>query len=235
MDGARERLILALDFPSAARTFAFLERFPEGNKPLWVKVGLELFLAEGPALVRGLREAGYRVFLDLKLHDIPHTVAGAVRAVLPLEPALLTVHASGGSAMLRAAAEAAEGAPTRLLAVTVLTSMGAAALAETGVGAAPQDQVQALAALALQAGIPGLVCSPREAGVLRKSYPQAHLITPGIRPEGSPPDDQQRTATPGEALRAGARQIVVGRPITAAADPARAYLDLLAEIEKPGA
>ncbi len=231
---ARDQLIIALDFPSASSCFRFLDGFAPENKPRWVKLGLELFLAEGPALVRRLREAGFEVFLDLKLHDIPNTVAGAIRAVLPLRPALLTVHASGGSAMLHAAAEAAAGSRTRLLAVTVLTSVDARGLAETGVARAPSAQVEALAELAAQAGISDYVCSPREARALRARFPAAHLVTPGIRPVGTAKSDQERTATPSEALQAGASRIVIGRPITTAADPEQAYLHILAEMEKPG-
>lgn len=231
---ARERVILALDFPSAASTFHFLEslqtELPAAFHPLWVKLGLELFLAEGPAMVGRLRERGYHVFLDLKLHDIPNTVAGAVRSILPLAPALLTVHAAGGPAMLAAAASAAAGSPTRLLAVTVLTSMDAAQLSATGVPLTPEAQVHALAALAHRNGIDGLVCSPRETAALRASLPGSHLVTPGIRPGGADSGDQQRIATPADAIRAGASQIVVGRPVTAASEPAVAWQSLLLEV-----
>ena len=238
MQDALDKLILALDFPSAAPCFPFLEQlWRTGQPPRWVKVGLQLFLSEGPPLVVRLREAGYQVFLDLKLHDIPNTVAGAVRAVLPLQPALLTVHASGGSAMLRAAQEAAAGSDTRLLAVTVLTSMNAAALAETGVPDAPETQVEHLARLTRTAGLAGVVCSPLEAVRLRELG--LYLVTPGIRPAGASEGDQQRTATPTQALQAGVSQLVIGRPVTAAADPARAWLDVVHEVnvfptEKPG-
>ena len=203
---------------------------PAELSPIWVKVGLELYLAEGPSLIRTLRSSGLKVFLDLKLYDIPHTVSAAIRAVLPLEPDLLTVHASGGPAMLAAATAAAEGSPTRLLAVTVLTSMDAAQMQQTGIAGAPEAQVERLAALASGCGIDGLVCSPREAASLRARLPHALLVTPGVRPAGAAQDDQQRTSTPAAALLAGANQIVVGRPITAAADPGAAYRALLAEI-----
>ena len=203
---------------------------PAELSPIWVKVGLELYLAEGPSLIRTLRSSGLKVFLDLKLYDIPHTVSAAIRAVLPLKPDLLTVHASGGPAMLAAATAAAEGSPTRLLAVTVLTSMDAAQMQQTGIAGAPEAQVERLAALASGCGIDGLVCSPREAASLRARLPHALLVTPGVRPAGAAQDDQQRTSTPAAALLAGANQIVVGRPITAAADPGAAYRALLAEI-----
>ena len=235
---ARERLILALDFASAAESLALLDRIrdslPPNSQPAWVKVGLELFLAEGPRFVDRLSSDGYSVFLDLKLHDIPNTVGGAVRGVRSLRPALLTVHAAGGPAMLAAAAEAAAGSPTKLLAVTVLTSMDAAQQQATGIAGAPEDRVMRLAALAAANGIDGLVCSPREAAALRSALPGAHLVTPGIRPAGSHADDQHRTSTPAEAIRAGADQLVIGRPVTRAADPAAAFAALLAELAHAG-
>ncbi len=197
---------------------------------MWVKVGLELFLAEGASLPRRLQEQGYSVFLDLKLHDIPNTVAGAIRAVLPLEPALLTVHASGGPAMLRAAADAVHGTGTKLLAVTVLTSMDQEQLAATGVADTALEQVKRLAGLSAECGVTGLVCSPLEAGALRAMLPEAHLVTPGIRPSGVEVGNQQRIAMPVEALRAGANQLVVGRPITAAENPGLVYRRILHEI-----
>lgn len=232
----RERLILALDFPSAARSLAFLEDLRErcAEPPLWVKVGLELFLAEGSRLVETLRELGYSVFLDLKLHDIPNTVGSAIRALAALDVDLLTVHAAGGPAMLRAATEAAASLarPPRLLAVTVLTSMDERELSAIGVGSAPREQVLRLAGQAWQAGIRGLVASPLEASMLREELgPSLHLVTPGIRPAGeNGQDDQQRVATAADALRSGASQLVVGRPVTRAVDPAAAYDRLLAEI-----
>ncbi len=223
-----------MDFPSTARCFAFLDELGQGipseARLQWVKVGLELYLAEGPALVRALRARGYQVFLDLKLHDIPNTVAGAVRSVLPLEPALLTVHASGGPAMLSAAAGAVAGTGTRLLAVTVLTSMDARELSSVGVAADPAHQVARLGQMAASCGIDGLVCSPREAAELRALLPGAHLVTPGIRSTGAHADDQQRVSTAAQALRDGASQLVVGRPIIAAENPAEAYLGVLREI-----
>jgi orotidine-5'-phosphate decarboxylase len=241
LEQAREKLILALDFPSASLCIEFLDRLHgdvgDELRLRWVKVGLQLFLAEGPAFVARLQGDGYQVFLDLKLHDIPNTVAGAVRAVLPLAPALLTVHASGGPAMLAAAAEAAAGASTQLLAVTVLTSVDAEQLRAVGVDGSPAAQVERLAQLTEASGIDGLVCSPQEAARLRTLLPKAHLVTPGIRTGGvenrpgqAHSDDQQRTGSAGGALRAGASQLVIGRPIAAAADPARAYLTFLAEI-----
>ena len=234
LDEARERLIVALDFPTYAACFIFLDALetslPPSSRPRWVKVGLQLFLAEGKPLVAALTARGYRVFLDFKLHDIPNTVAGALGAILSLAPALVTLHASGGAAMLAAAAAAVEGSATRLLAVTVLTSMDAAQLATTGVAHVPEVQVQQLARLAYENGIPGVVCSAQEIAALRTVFPALELVVPGIRPAGSPSGDQQRIATPSTAIRAGAGRLVVGRPITAAPQPAAAFQSILDEI-----
>jgi orotidine-5'-phosphate decarboxylase len=198
-----------------------------------LKLGLEFFLAHGAAGVRHIIDDG-RVFLDLKLHDIPNTIAGAVRAVLPLRAAMLTLHAGGGGAMIRAARQAAEAAGDarpKLLAVTVLTSLDAAALAETGVAGGPVQQALRLGRLAIAAGADGLVCSGRELSVLRDALgPLPLLVCPGIRPEGAAADDQARTMTPREGMQAGADYIVMGRPITGAADPAAAAAAVLASL-----
>lgn len=186
-----------------------------------LKIGLEFFLANGAAGLSSL--AGAPIFLDLKLHDIPNTVAGAVRAVLPLRPSMLTVHAMGGSAMIRAAQQAAASVgPDRpmILAVTVLTSLGEEDLTATGIGVTPAEQVLRLGRLAVDAGADGLVCSPQEVAMLRQALGQAvKLVVPGIRPAGSDPGDQVRTMTPKDAVAAGADWIVVGRPITGADNP----------------
>ena len=199
----------------------------------WVKVGLELYLAAGPRIVETLRAKNLKVFLDLKLHDIPHTVAAAVRSVAGLGASLLTVHASGGPLMLAAAQEAAQsiaGAPA-LLAVTVLTSMESAQLAAIGVHTSPAEQVLRLAAMAHSTGINGLVCSPLECRALRREIAQGlRLVVPGIRPAGAALDDQVRVQTPSAALAAGASMLVVGRPITSAPDPARAAEAILEEM-----
>jgi orotidine-5'-phosphate decarboxylase len=199
------RIIPALDSGDAARAQSLAASLAPHCGLL--KVGLELFTSAGPTIVSAL--AGHRpIFLDLKLHDIPNTVAGAVRSLLPLKPAMMTLHAAGGAAMM---------------AVTVLTSIDAATLTSTGVAASPADQVLRLARLALTAGADGLVCSPQEAGVLRAALgPSPFLVVPGVRPAGSAAGDQARTATPAEAVAAGADWIVVGRPITGASDPAAA-------------
>lgn len=190
-----------------------------------LKIGKAFFTAHGPEGVRRVIPDRTPLFLDLKFHDIPNTVAGAVRAALPLGPRMLNVHAAGGTAMMTAAREAAGDAATRpwVLGVTVLTSLDAADLAAIGVDAAPGDQVLRLAALAQRAGLDGVVCSPREIAALRAECgPDFKLVVPGIRPEGSAAGDQKRTMTPAEALSRGADVLVIGRPISAAADPAAA-------------
>jgi orotidine-5'-phosphate decarboxylase len=233
----RERLAVALDvadLDAARRLVGALEGVPG-----WLKVGSELFTAAGPAALVAAREAG-RVFLDLKYHDIPNTVAGAVRAATRHGASLLTVHASGGPAMLRAAREAAEeeaaarGTPRpRLVAVTVLTSLGAGELGRVGVAGDVESQVGRLVDLALEAGLDGVVASPQEAARVRRRAGDALLlVTPGVRPARWAADDQTRTAAAGVAIRSGADLIVVGRPVTRAPDPAHAARELLAEIEE---
>lgn len=224
------RLIVALDFPEAAPALDLADRLDGHCR--WFKVGLELYLAEGNAILHELRRRGFSVFLDLKLHDIPNTVARAVRSVAETGAELLTVHASGGPAMLAAAAEAADAVAhgPRLLAVTVLTSMDRAQLAATGVASSPEEQVLRLAEMAASAGISGFVASAEEVAALRRKLPSAILVIPGIRPAGAATGDQKRTATPAAALAAGADYLVVGRPITQAPDPAAAALAILEEM-----
>src|SRR5579859_7359172 len=180
-----EQLIVALDFPEVAPALALAKQL--GSSVQWFKVGLELYLAAGERVVNELKQRDHSVFLDLKLHDIPNTVASAIRSLGRLEPDLLTIHASGGSAMLRAAADAARSLPSppRLLAVTVLTSLDASGLEEIGVPASPAGQVLRLAQLAVECGIQGMVCSPEEVAALRAAHPEAMLVTPGIRPAGA--------------------------------------------------
>jgi len=227
---ARERLIVALDFPAPSEALDLVHRL-EGTCQ-WFKVGLELYLTAGRSIVETLRNHGYSVFLDLKLHDIPNTVAAAVRSVAPLGAQLLTVHASGGPAMLAAAAEAAARVanPPKLLAVTVLTSMDQSQLTATGVPRLPAEQVQYLAKMAFASGIHGIVCSPEEAAGVRAALPDSILVTPGIRSAGSAIADQKRIATPAAALAAGANYLVVGRPITRADRPAEAAQAILDEM-----
>jgi orotidine-5'-phosphate decarboxylase len=228
---ARRRLIVALDVPTAAAATALADRL-EGQCD-WFKVGLELFTAAGPAVLEPLLRRGRRVFLDLKFHDIPNTVAAAVRSSAALGVHMLTVHAAGGPAMLGAARAALEGVahPPELLAVTVLTSMDAAQLSAIGIRAAPAEQVDRLARIALAAGFRGFVASPQETAQLRAlAGPEAILVVPGIRPAGADSGDQKRIATPAQALRQGAGYLVVGRPITQAPDPARAAEAILNEM-----
>jgi orotidine-5'-phosphate decarboxylase len=229
---SNERLIVAHDFPDASAALACADKL--AGSVSWFKVGLELYLAAGDSVVSELKRRGHRVFLDLKLHDIPNTAASAVRSLARLEPDLLTVHAGGGKAMLTAAVEAARALPRppRLLAVTVLTSMDAAALAETGVSGSPVEQVLRLARLAAECGLDGMVCSPAEAAALHSALPKALLVTPGIRPAGADAGDQKRIATPQFALAAGASMLVIGRPITAAADPKAAAEAILSDMAK---
>jgi orotidine-5'-phosphate decarboxylase len=197
-----------------------------------VKIGLELYLRYGPDVVATVRGAsGVDVFLDLKLHDIPATVAGAARAVARLRPELLTVHASAGYSVIRAAVEAAPG--TRVAAVTVLTSLGDDDLAAIGIPGPVSDVVRRLSALAVAAGARGLVCSPHEVAAVRAEVgPDVMLITPGVRPAGSAAHDQARVATPEEAIRAGADLLVIGRPITGAPDPGAAAAALAASLRR---
>ena len=224
------RLIVALDYPSAPPALALADRLQGLCR--WFKVGLELFVAEGPSIVRELRQRDFSVFLDLKLHDIPNTVAGAVRSVAAIGAEFLTVHAAGGPAMLEAAAEAASSVPNapQLLAVTVLTSMDQLELAAIGIDHSPENQVLRLANTASAAGINGFVASAEEAASLRHRFPAAALVIPGIRPAGSAIADQKRIASPAAALAAGASFLVIGRPITQAPDPAAATRAILEEM-----
>jgi orotidine-5'-phosphate decarboxylase len=228
---ARNRLIVALDAPDAASAHALAHKLEDTCK--WFKVGLELFVAAGPPVLEPLLKRGHCIFLDLKFHDIPNTVAAAVRSAASLGVHMTTIHASGGPAMLAAARKAITGLsnPPELLAVTVLTSMDAAQLEATGVSDAPASQVVRLAQLGMDAGLRGFVCSPQEVAALRSlTGPRGLLVVPGIRPSGSAVGDQKRIAAPGDALRAGASFLVVGRPITQAADPAHAASAILDEM-----
>jgi len=228
----RDRLIVALDVPSAAQARQLVQSI--GESATTYKIGKQLFTAEGPQLVRELVASGRKVFLDLKFHDIPNTVAGAVRSAAELKVSMLTVHASGGSKMLKEAAEAAaqSSAKPLLLAVTVLTSMADADLQEIGVSGTTLTQVLRLGALARQAGCGGLVASAMEAGELRKELGEGFaIVTPGVRPAGSAAGDQARVVTPRDAIAAGASHLVVGRPIIEAPDPAKAAAAIVSEIE----
>jgi orotidine-5'-phosphate decarboxylase len=224
-----DRLIVALDFPDTRAALALVDRLRGSTR--WLKVGLELYIAEGNSLVAELKRRGYSIFLDLKLHDIPNTVASAVRAAARLGVDMLTVHAAGGPEMITAAVGAAESRLT-LLAVTVLTSMDADQLEATGVDGTPAAQVERLANLALARGVGGLVCSPNEILSLRKRFGNDPLLViPGIRPEGTDIGDQRRVATPAAAIASGASYLVVGRPITRAEDPEAAAKAILKEMQ----
>jgi orotidine-5'-phosphate decarboxylase len=228
----KDRLIVALDFGDAAQALKLVDTLD--NTCQWFKVGMELYYATGNPLIQTLRDRGFNIFLDLKLHDIPNTVAGAVRSATQAGASLLTLHASGGAAMMTAAAEAAA-APNapRLLAVTVLTSMDATQLAGTGITDAPAQQVLRLAKLAEASGIDGMVCSPEEVSELRTNLsPETLLVIPGIRPTGSAAQDQKRIATPSAAIAQGASMLVVGRPITQSPNPKAAAESILEEIAK---
>lgn len=200
---------------------------------LWFKVGSQLYTREGPAAVRDLHEGDQRVMLDLKFYDIPNTVAHAVRAAADLGVGMLTLHASGGRTMIEAARTAVEGTDTKLLAVTVLTSLTETMLREEiGMPESPADAVRRLAAQAVESGAHGIVCSPKEIAIVREAVgPDALIVTPGIRPAWASMDDQQRVMTPGEAARAGANFIVVGRPILRHENPADAVRLIREEIE----
>jgi orotidine-5'-phosphate decarboxylase len=229
----RERLIVALDLPTREAAIAAAKGLQKRCE--WVKVGLELFVAAGPAVVAELRQMGFKVFLDLKLMDIPNTVAAAVKTAAGSGASMLTVHAAGGPAMLAAAANAAAGSEMQLLAVTVLTSMNEAELNAVGVMDTPAHQVSRLAAIARGAGLTGMVCSAQEAHGLRTAYGDGvTLVVPGIRPADAEIGDQKRIATPEQALRNGADYLVIGRPILAAKDPAAALEAIVAEMERAG-
>jgi len=231
LEEARRRLIVALDVPDAASAEAQVGQLE--NTCQWFKVGLELFVAAGPSIVELLTARGHSVFLDLKLHDIPNTVASAVRSATRLGVKMMTLHAAGGPLMLTAARAALEGVadPPELLAVTVLTSMDQAQISAVGLDRTPAAQVELLARMGLEAGLHGFVCSPQEvAGLRALTGPEGVLVIPGIRPTGAAVGDQKRIATPAEALRLGASYLVVGRPITQAADPAEAAEAILREM-----
>jgi len=233
---ARGGILVALDTTDVATAAGWARATRE-----WVagvKLGLEFFNAQGAAGVAEIAALGAPVFLDLKFHDIPNTVAGAVRAVAPLKPMILNLHASGGAAMMKAALDAAResaaklgAAPPRLIAVTVLTSLSDADLADVGQPAGTADQVRRLAALTQACGLDGVVCSPHEIAVLRRDLgPDFLLVTPGVRPSWAAAGDQKRVMEPAQAMAAGADYLVIGRPITGAGDPAEAARRIAAEI-----
>jgi orotidine-5'-phosphate decarboxylase len=227
----QDRLIVALDVPGATQARQIVQAI--GDAATTYKVGKQLFTAEGPQVVRDLVASGRKVFLDLKYHDIPNTVAAAVRTAAELGVSMLTVHASGGSKMLKAAVEAASQSPTKpmVLAVTVLTSLSDSDLQELGIAGNVLSQVLRLGALARAAGCGGLVASAQEARELRKALGEGFaIVTPGVRPAGASAGDQVRVVTPKDAIAAGVTYLVVGRPILEAPDPAKAAQQIADEI-----
>lgn len=224
----RERLIVALDFPNASQAHRLVQQL--GDSVSFYKVGLQLFTAEGPGIARDLVVSGHKVFLDLKFHDIPNTVAKAVKSAVDLGISLLTVHPAGGEAMLKAAVEAAD-RRCGILAVTVLTSLSDQDLQEVGVSGSVLDQALRMASLARSCGCDGVVTSAREVTPLRKILGEGFsIVVPGVRPLGADRNDQERTATPSQAVSAGASHLVVGRPITQAPDPTKAVHAILEEM-----
>ncbi|QQV78664.1 orotidine-5'-phosphate decarboxylase [Sphingomonas aliaeris] len=210
------RIFVALDTPDLARAKALAQRVHHHVGGL--KLGLEFFMANGRSGVREMAELGLPIFLDLKFHDIPNTVAKAIQALRPLEPAILTVHASGGRAMLEDA-KAAAPTGTKVVAVTMLTSLDDTDLASTGVRGSAHDQVLRLTELAMEAQIDGIVCSGEEVGAAKKAWPKGFFVVPGVRPSNGTIGDQKRVVTPRAALDSGASILVIGRPITQAENP----------------
>jgi orotidine-5'-phosphate decarboxylase len=232
---AKEKIIVALDTQDSLSALKLADEL--ADTILWVKVGLQLFTAEGPAIVKALKARCLKVFLDLKFHDIPNTTREAMRSAVRLGVDMATIHLSGGGQMVRSALEAAAGSQLLAVGVTVLTSFGEAELRAIGVPRSPQEQVVSLVTLGHQFGLRGVVCSPREIMPLRSKFGDSlTIVTPGVRPAGSAFDDQERVLTPAEAIQAGANHLVIGRPITAAKSPREAALRIADEIEgiRPG-
>lgn len=224
-------LIVALDVPTLKEMEETLDRLPDSIE--WYKVGLEIFCAEGPEILAPLKARNKKIFLDLKLHDIPRTVANAVKTAASHGVNLMTVHAIGGRAMLEAAAEAARECdnPPKLVAVTTLTSLSQDDFEDLGINRTVSEQALALGELAIRSGIDGLVTSAHEAGALHQRFPEALLVTPGIRMPDGDVGDQKRVATPSFAVQQGATHLVVGRPIVQATDPAEATAAILRDIK----
>jgi orotidine-5'-phosphate decarboxylase len=220
-------IFVAIDTSDLERAIALAEAVKAHAGGM--KLGLEFFSAQGPEGVKRIAAVGLPIFLDLKLHDIPNTVAKAVEALAPIEPAILTVHASGGRAMLQAA-KAAAPSQTKVVAVTVLTSLDESDLSEAGVQGSAAEQVERLARLARNSGVDGIVCSGAEVAQARAAWPDGFFVVPGVRPEGGEVGDQKRVVTPAKALLDGASVLVIGRPITGADDPARAIMDIAASL-----
>jgi orotidine-5'-phosphate decarboxylase len=228
------KIIVALDYPDATSALELVARLDP--RLCRLKIGKELFTIAGPQLVENIHKSGFSLFLDLKYHDIPNTVAAACSAAAALGVWMINVHALGGRAMMKAAREALvrRGNSPKLIAVTLLTSMGPADMADVGLAGDPQQAVTRLARLAQECGLDGVVCSPREAAALRRQCGKDFtLVTPGVRPGGAAQDDQQRVATPRQAIADGADYLVIGRPITRAPDPTAALRAISQEIAIP--
>ena len=228
-DSAKEKIILAVDAADADSAARLLD--PLAGHLRWAKIGLQLFTAEGPRIVRVVRERGLRIFLDLKFHDIPNTVREAVHSAVQLGVEMTTIHLAGGPRMVEAAVAAA-GNDTLVLGVTVLTSMDGEQLRATGISVEPREQVLSLAKMGASVGLRGVVASPQEICALRSELgDDMTIVTPGIRPAGADVGDQSRIATPAQAVNDGASFLVIGRPISAASDPLAAFLAIAEEIE----
>jgi orotidine-5'-phosphate decarboxylase len=233
MNANDPRVIVALDYPAVSPAMDLLDRLDPAQ--CRVKIGKEMFTRAGPAFVEQVASKGFEIFLDLKYHDIPNTVAAACAAAADMGVWMMNVHASGGRKMMTAAAERVATLRDRplLIAVTILTSLGQDDIAEIGYGGTPADNVRRLAALAEDSGLDGVVCSPLEVSPLRNDRAASFLlVTPGVRPAGAATDDQKRVMTPGDAIRAGASYLVVGRPITGAPDPLASLAAINAEVEQ---
>ncbi|HPQ24547.1 MAG TPA: orotidine-5'-phosphate decarboxylase [Gammaproteobacteria bacterium] len=233
MNANDPRVIVALDYPAVSPAMDLLDRLDPAQ--CRVKIGKEMFTRAGPAFVEQVASKGFEIFLDLKYHDIPNTVAAACAAAADMGVWMMNVHASGGRKMMTAAAERVATLRDRplLIAVTILTSLGQEDIAEIGYGGTPADNVRRLAALAEDSGLDGVVCSPLEVSPLRNDRAASFLlVTPGVRPAGAATDDQKRVMTPGDAIRAGASYLVVGRPITGAPDPLVSLAVINAEVEQ---
>ena len=228
----QDKIIIALDVPHTDGALRLIDSIADhGEPPALCKIGLELFTAEGPSVVKAVKARGCEIFLDLKFHDIPNTVAHAIRSAAGLGVAMTTIHAVGGPVMMEAAAKAAEKMELLILAVTVLTSMDSDQLSSTGINVEPKEQVLRLAGLAAKAGIGGIVCSPLEISAIREFFDEKlRIVTPGVRPIWAAAGDQKRVMTPAEAVAAGSDWLVIGRPITSADSPKEAYAKVLSEL-----
>jgi orotidine-5'-phosphate decarboxylase len=226
---AKEKIIVALDVPNSAAALNLVDEL--GDTISWVKIGLQLFTAEGPLIVKPMKSRRLKVFLDLKFHDIPQTALEAMRSAVALGADMATIHLSGGSRMVQSALEAAKDSQLLVLGVTVLTSLDDDQLREIGVYQTAEQHVEELVALGQRSGLRGVVCSPLEIAPLRRKFGDSlTIVTPGVRPSGSTTDDQRRVMTPADAVRAGANYLVIGRPITAATSPREAANRIAAEI-----